>query len=340
MATSSPDRTEETVTAERNPILITGAAGEIGGVSRTMVDLLLDQGHPVRAFVRQDDERAHALRQAGAEVFVGDLLNIADVTAALKGVRRIYFSMSLSPYYTDAVGLMAAAARAQGDIEVFVNISEYEQSFMTFEKMTAPEEERRAWLGGLVTDWSPQHRAHWIAEQLLDWSGLPTVNIRAAFFVENPILTWLALAPLSDGELRLPFGTQRFAPVAGYDVAELCAKILADPAPHIAKSYNLTGPELKDMHGFAEDYAAVLGRPVTYVPDEVETWNQTYVDTAMAAYPHIAEHLKALTRLIAGGRYDGVPDQLETLLGRPPKTVRWALENHPRIQKLAADLSR
>lgn len=171
---------------ERNPILITGAAGEIGGVSRTMVDMLLEQGHPVRAFVRQDDERAHALRQAGAEVFVGDLLTIADVTAALKGVRRIYFSMSLSPYYTDAVSLMAAAARAQGDIEVFVNISEYEQSFMTFDKMTAPEEERRAWLGGLIADWSPQQRAHWVAEQVLDWSGLPTVNIRGAMFVENP----------------------------------------------------------------------------------------------------------------------------------------------------------
>lgn len=53
---------------ERNPILITGAAGEIGGVSRTMVDILLEQGQPVRAFVRQDDERAHSLRQAGAEV--------------------------------------------------------------------------------------------------------------------------------------------------------------------------------------------------------------------------------------------------------------------------------
>ncbi|MFJ8591625.1 hypothetical protein [Streptomyces sp. NPDC093598] len=53
-------------------------------------------------------------------------------------------SMSLSPYCTDAVSLMAAAARAQGDIQVFVDISEYEQSFMTFDKMTAPEEERRA----------------------------------------------------------------------------------------------------------------------------------------------------------------------------------------------------
>ncbi|EKT76824.1 MULTISPECIES: NAD(P)H-binding protein [Rhodococcus] len=323
--------------SERNPILITGAAGEVGGVSRTMVEMMLEQGYPVRAFVRRDDERAHSLRQAGADIFVGDLLNVADVTAALKGCRRIYFSMSLSPYYTDAVTLMAAAARAQGDIEVFVNISEFEQGFMTFEKMTVPSEERRSWLGGLVTDWSPQHRAHWIAEQVLDWSGVPTVNVRATIFVENPILTWLTLGPLSNGELRLPFGLQRIAPVAGYDVAEVCVRILVDPAAHVSKSYELTGPELKDMHGFAEDYAAVLRRQISYIPEEVDAWNETFVASALTEYPHVAEHLKTLTKLIAGGRYDVVTDQLETLLGRRPKTVRWALENNPRLQKVAAD---
>ncbi|NHU41831.1 NAD(P)H-binding protein [Rhodococcus sp. A14] len=318
-------------------MLITGAAGEVGGVSRTMVEMMLEQGYPVRAFVRRDDERAHSLRQAGADIFVGDLLNVADVTAALKGCRRIYFSMSLSPYYTDAVTLMAAAARAQGDIEVFVNISEFEQGFMTFEKMTVPSEERRSWLGGLVTDWSPQHRAHWIAEQVLDWSGVPTVNVRATIFVENPILTWLTLGPLSNGELRLPFGLQRIAPVAGYDVAEVCVRILVDPAAHVSKSYELTGPELKDMHGFAEDYAAVLRRQISYIPEEVDAWNETFVASALTEYPHVAEHLKTLTKLIAGGRYDVVTDQLETLLGRRPKTVRWALENNPRLQKVAAD---
>jgi uncharacterized protein YbjT (DUF2867 family) len=321
--------------ADRNPILITGAAGAIGGVSRTMVAMLLAQGHPVRAFVRRDDERAESLRQAGAEVFVGDLLNIADVTTALRGVKRLFFSMSLSPYYTDAVGLMVEAARAKGDIEVFVNMSEYEQSFMTFETMTAPEEERRASLGGLVANWSPQQRAHWVAERMLEWSGLPTVNIRAAFFVENPILTWVALGSLADGELRLPFGDHRLAPVAGYDVAELCVRILADPEPHISKYYALTGPELKDMHGVAEDFGAVLGRSVTYVPEDIETWNKTYIDPALGQYPHTAEHLKTLTRIIGAGGYGSITHQLETLLGRPSKTVRWALQNHPRIQQLA-----
>jgi NAD(P)H dehydrogenase (quinone) len=321
---------------ERNLTLITGAAGDIGGVSRTTVDMLLERGHPVRAFVRRDDDRARSLRRAGAEIFVGDLLNVADVAAALEGCRRVYFSMSLSPYYTDAVTLMAAAARARGDIEAFVNISEYEQSYMTFEKMTAPREERTSWLGGLVTDWSPQQRAHWNSEQVLQWSGLPVVNIRATIFVENPILTWFALGPLSQGELRLPFGPRRLAPIAAHDVAELCTKILLDPDPHLSKSYELTGPELKDMHGFAEDYAAVLGRNVSYIPEDLEAWNEKYVDGVLAGNPHVAEHLKTLTRLIAGGRYDVVTNQLGTLLGRPSKTVRWALERNERIQKIAA----
>ena len=69
--------------SERNPILITGAAGEVGGVSRTMIEMMLEQGYPVRAFVRRDDERAHSLRQAGADIFGGDRRKVADVTAAL-----------------------------------------------------------------------------------------------------------------------------------------------------------------------------------------------------------------------------------------------------------------
>ena len=325
-------------TAKTGPILITGAGGQVGSVSPTVVRLLLDDGWPVRAFVRTDDQRAASLRQAGAEVFVGDLLNVADVAAALRGCRRVYFSMSLSPYYVDANLLMAAAARAQGDIEVFVNISESEQTNLTFERMSAPEDERRASFGGQALQWSPQHRAHWIGEQALNWSGLPVVHIRAGIFVENPILSWFPIPDLvSTGELRLPFGDKRLAPIAGYDVAEVCANILRDPAVHVGKAYTLTGPELKGMADFVGDYAAALQRPVVYAPQDLESWNTTHIDAVFAASdPHIAEHLKILTRLVACGRYydDLVTDDLAGLLGRPPKTLGWALEHYPLVHQL------
>jgi nucleoside-diphosphate-sugar epimerase len=49
-----------------NPILVTGAAGRVGAVGRTVTELLLKQGKAVRAMVRTEDERAQALRALGA----------------------------------------------------------------------------------------------------------------------------------------------------------------------------------------------------------------------------------------------------------------------------------
>ena len=45
-----------------NPILVTGAAGRIGAVGRTVTELLLKQGKAVRAMVRNEDGRADFAR--------------------------------------------------------------------------------------------------------------------------------------------------------------------------------------------------------------------------------------------------------------------------------------
>jgi NAD(P)H-binding len=84
------------------PILVTGAAGQVGGIGGLVVDNLLGRQIPVRAFVRRDDERADALRGAGAEVFVGDLTRTEDIARALNTCRRVYFGMSVSPTYLEA----------------------------------------------------------------------------------------------------------------------------------------------------------------------------------------------------------------------------------------------
>src|ERR1044071_1111886 len=95
-------------------ILVTGAAGQLGAVGRTVTGLLLDRGLGVRALVRREDERAAALRAAGAEVAVGDLLEPPDVYRVVLGCRRLYFSMSVSPTYLEASVTMAAVSRELG----------------------------------------------------------------------------------------------------------------------------------------------------------------------------------------------------------------------------------
>ena len=89
-------------TTNKGPILVTGAAGKLGAVGRTVTDLLLERGLPVRAMVRREDERAVALRAAGADVVVGDLLEPVDVFRVVSGCRRVYFGMSVSPGYLEA----------------------------------------------------------------------------------------------------------------------------------------------------------------------------------------------------------------------------------------------
>ena len=108
-------------TGPSGPILVTGAAGRVGAVGRTVTGLLLERGLPVRALVRREDDRAAELRAAGAEVVVGDLLDPADVNRAVRGSRRVYFSMSLSAGYLEATTIMAAVAREVG-VDALVNM--------------------------------------------------------------------------------------------------------------------------------------------------------------------------------------------------------------------------
>lgn len=53
-----------------HPILVTGAAGRVGGVGGLVVEALQRRGLPVRAMVRREDERAEALSAASAYRFV------------------------------------------------------------------------------------------------------------------------------------------------------------------------------------------------------------------------------------------------------------------------------
>src|SRR5687768_14307115 len=94
-----------------DPILVTGAAGRLGAVGRTVAEFLLDRGLPVRAMVRREDDRAAALRAAGAEVVLGDLLKPADVYRVVSGCRRVSFGMSVSAGYLEATVSMAAKGR-------------------------------------------------------------------------------------------------------------------------------------------------------------------------------------------------------------------------------------
>ena len=292
--------------AVERPILITGAAGGVGGVGRTIVEILRQRGLPVRAMVHREDERANALRATGAEMVTGDLTVPADVVRAMAGCGRIYFGMSVSAPYLEATVIAAAAALAQGDIEVFVNISQMTVSQMSLTNMTD----------------SPQQRQHWLAEQALNWSRLPMVHVRPTVFLENPFFTTLAAQSIAkDGTLRLPFGAGKSSPVAASDVAAVVATILENPGPHIGKVYELTGPKSQDMAGVAAEYSAALGGKVTYVDVPLEQWRELGL-RKLNLPEHVYHHILTMAQLHAANRYDRFTNEIEKITGRPATSVR------------------
>ena len=94
------------------PILVTGAAGRVGGVGRTVTELLLKQGKAVRAMVRNEDARSQALRDMGAEVVVGDLLDLDSMHRAIAGCDTMYFGMSSLGYLSGRDGQYGGGGEA------------------------------------------------------------------------------------------------------------------------------------------------------------------------------------------------------------------------------------
>src|SRR6266568_761939 len=230
---------------ENGLILVTGAAGQLGAVGRTVTGLLLDRGLPVRALVRREDDRAAALRAAGAEVVVGDLLEPADVARVVRGCRRVYFGMSVSAGYLEATVIMAAVARDVG-VDALVNMSQMTVSQMSIQHTTP----------------SRQQRQHWLSEQALAWSGLPVVTIRPTMFLAS-FFTLAGSTVRARNRIEVPFGRGKTSPVAATDVAQVVAAVLADPAPHLGKIYELTGPQSQDIDGVTGEFSEALNREVT-----------------------------------------------------------------------------
>jgi uncharacterized protein YbjT (DUF2867 family) len=290
----------------RSPILVTGLPGRVGGVGLAVVQELRRRDLPVRALVRNNDDKNDAVRATGAEVVVGDLTRAADVLRALQGCRRMYFGMSVSASYLETTVATAAAARARSDMEVLVNISQ-----MTVSQMSLTE----------TTD-SPQHRQHWLAEQVLNWSGLPVVHVRPTVFLQHPFFFEMAAESIArENVIRLPFGSARTSPIDTLDVAAVIAAILANPAAHVGKTFELTGARSQDLHGLAAEYANALGRPVTYVDVPLEQWRDREL-RRLGLPEHIYQHLLTMAKLHAANRYDRLTHDVETILGRPATSAR------------------
>jgi NAD(P)H dehydrogenase (quinone) len=272
--------------------LITGATGKTGAPT---VGLLRERGFRVRAFVHNLDDRATRLRELGAEVVQGDLLDFDAVSSALVGVSAAYFCYPIDPpRLLEATATFAQAATEAG-VGAVVNMSQ------------SPARREAQYYGP---------REHWIAERLLDRTHMMTTHLRPTLFADW--LSWQWVRYDGQGVLRLPFGKGRHAPIASADQARVIAAILANPAPHDRQIYPLYGPEEMDHHAISQKMSKTLGIPVRYEPVDIESFAAAM--RAQGASPFLAQYLSGDKQPGRGHRRHA-PDDSRAVHHRHPDFV-------------------
>jgi uncharacterized protein YbjT (DUF2867 family) len=144
-------------------------------------------------------------------------------------------------------------------------------------------------------------------------------------FMES-FLTLAAPSIRDRDRIELPFGRGKTSPVAGADVAQVIAAVLSDPAPHLGRIYELTGPQSQDMDGVAHEFSDALNREITYSDISPEKWEEGLKKYRLPE--HLVGHLMAMGELHRAGRYDRHTDGVEAVTGRPAMSVREFVSLH------------
>lgn len=269
-----------------SPILVSGATGATG---RATIDELLKKGLPVRALVHKDDDRARQLEAKGAEVVVGDLLDLRSVRVAFKGVKRAYFVYPVAPGLIDATAYFAQAAKEAG-AEYILNMSQV---------VARPDPPSNAALN------------HWVSERVFDAFGTPVTHLQPTAFH-----SWIGFSRKTiaqDGVFALPFGTTgKVATVGAEDLGVLIAEMLANPSDHKGKTYPVYGPTELTTPEIADIFTKTLGRPITY---KTVTAGEL-IKSFGREMPYLEQHFNAAGEMFNNGLLAGTNDLFEKALGR------------------------
>jgi NAD(P)H dehydrogenase (quinone) len=269
-------------------IAITGATGNIGGA---VARALAADGVPFRMVVR-DPARAPELPDT--EVRTAMFADTEASRAALEGVDLL---------------LMVSGAEAQDRLQQHRAFVEAAASagvrHVVYTSFMGAAEDATFTLG----------RDHWATEQAIQATGMAHTFLRDSFyldFVEDLVA--------EDGVIRGPAGDGAMAAVARADVARVATAVLRDPAAHLDRTYDLTGPAAITLAEAASIVSAERGRAVRYQP---ETLEEAYASRARwNPEPWLADAWVSTYTAIAEGALARVTDDVERVTGRAPMALR------------------
>ncbi|HEY4371297.1 MAG TPA: NmrA family NAD(P)-binding protein [Burkholderiales bacterium] len=278
--------------------LVTGSTGATGAPT---VRLLLEHGHKVVAFVHREDERSVALRKLGAKIVTGNMLDIESVRETMKNVDGAYLCYPIAQGAVEATAIFAQAAR-EHEVPQIVYMSHRQSRPHARSKTTM---------------------AHWLSEQILDRSGVPTAHLRVGLFAEWMLYT---AAEIRAGRYLTPFDADsRIAPVAAFDIARVIVRILEKPEAFGNRVIPVTGPRELSHAELSDLLSTTLHCEVRFTQAGVEEFVNLL---GAGSDPALAAHFRALKVDQQEGLLAGVDDSAARIVGEPLVTPEQFIEQH------------
>ncbi len=225
-------------------ILITLATGKTGYASTVQ---LLQEGYPVRIYVRSKNEKALALEKLGAEIALGDFDNKQQLQQAMEGIQHVYYCYPYKSGMAKDVALFIEVAKAAAvNAVVFMGqrIAEFAD---TGSAMTA--DVRKSY-------------------DLLKNSGLNVVYFAPGYFADNAFVITEYVLQL--GLMPNPFGEGKNPWISINDMSRCIVALLKNPEPYFGQKLFPTGDKSISPNEMVAIFSKVRGKKVIKI--DIPDW--------------------------------------------------------------------
>jgi NAD(P)H dehydrogenase (quinone) len=243
--------------------VITGITGKVGGM---VANSLLQAGLPVRAVVRSEDKGAE-WKLKGCEIeVVSDAADGVALAAAFAGANGLF--LMNPPNYDAQPGFPDIQITATKTAEAIAEAGPDKIVFLST-------------IGAQVEEFNLLNRSS-IFEKMLRSTGVPSVLLRAAWFMENA--AWdLAAARRGKIESYLQPLERRIDMVSTQDIGRVAADLLPEDWSGV-RVVELSGPRKYSPQDEADGFAAALGHSVEALAVPRDRWEPRFRSEGML-YP-------------------------------------------------------
>jgi len=303
-------------------IIVTGASGKFG---RLVTDLLLRELPPSELIlVTRRPATLDHLKRRGAQVRYGDFDDSQSLREAFVGGERMLIISTLS------VGRRAEQHRRAIDAAVAVGVSH-----IAYTSSGGAHPDNPAIV---IPD-------HLRTEAALKESGVAYTILRDSLYAEA-VVTEIAPRMLAIGKWVCCAADGRSPFISKIDCVAVAVKVLTTPG-HENKTYEVAGRELLSFRDAAALTSEMSGQPIEFVvvSDEEEAAGlaaagvpATYVEglNTPGVGTSAIDDIVSYEQGMRGGYFEVSSDDVQHILGRPPRSLRDVFIEHREIFQRAA----